>query len=247
MGDQQSVLWALPWSGTEIEASTCIPCTPRPPRTLLGKCPTLQARKLRHRVDEQYPSPHSSPGVEQRLNPPGMLGSVYCLPSPWRDEADFPFLRPGQWPRGPGGWMAVRQEEPVARDSPPCSCHVRPLGWEAQGAPARAAIWEDPASLITLICRPLCASWLRRAYINYPTSAISCLSRLIVSIKSCSVTVLKLNLKSLCLRDPYSLPPRGKNRFNGFSPFPFVAAQVIIKRVQRERPACSRVLMLGAS
>ena len=153
-----------------------------------------------------------------------MLDSVYWVMSPRGKQQDFPF----QDQR-----LYIRQ---------PSSIQQGPRAQEAQGGPA-----PPGGSLfycLNLQCNVLPASWLRGAYINYPTSAISCLSRLIVSIKSCSGTVLKLNLKSLSLRNPCSLPPRGKNRFNGFSPFLFVAAQVIIRSMPSGR---GRSLQTGSS
>ena len=130
------------------------------PRTLLGKCLSIsQMRKMRHEGNEQEPSSHSSLEADQPLNPPEMLSSIYCITSPRGKRQNFPF------------------QDPRCCLCHPSSIHPRPTG---PGGPAPPGF--SPFYCTNLQCNVLPATWLHGAYINYPTSAINCLSRLIVSI-----------------------------------------------------------------
>ena len=127
---------------------------------------------------------HTAPQRQRRgvLKPSRKAGLYLLCHILQREAARFPFPRP----------------ETLYL---PAQLHpARSKAQEAQGGPAPPGV--SLFYCLNLQCNVLPASWLRGAYINYPASAISCLSRLIVSIKSCSGTVLKLNLKSLSLRNP---------------------------------------------
>lgn len=90
--------------------------------------------------------------------------------------------------------------------------------WDGQlGAapsPGRLRLCEGRGLSVTLLAVH-CANCRTVACINYPASAMSCLSRLIVCIRSCSVAVLRLNLKSLSLWKPHSAPRGGNIDFMG--------------------------------